>query len=194
VVVVGCHGCYGGMPPATGGKAIEKPKEGIEKPKNGETAQDDKLKPGTPLSAEEQKWLKEMVDAESDATEKEKLDKEFKADSRIGRKASYEVFKKMKDKGKDKDGEVSLRPEPATLVVSLPASARLTVDGTPTRSTSGLRTFTSPTLEPGKTFAYTLTASYTRDGQPVSVTKRVKIEAGQTVKVSLHSATAVASR
>ena len=124
--------------------------------------------------------------------EKEKLDKDFKADSRVGRKATYEVFRKMKDKGKD--GEASLRAAPATLVVSLPANARLTVDGVQTRSTSGLRTFVSPSLEAGKTFAYTLTASYTREGQPVSVSKRVQVEAGQTVKVNMHSATAVASR
>src|SRR5438067_10787450 len=61
-------------------------------------------------------------------------------------------------------------PAPATIVVFLPADARLTIDDTPTRSTSNLRAFVTPPLEPGKVYHYTLRAESIRDGRPISVT------------------------
>jgi len=45
---------------------------------------------------------------------------------------------------------------PATLVVSLPADARLIIDGEATTSTTARRTFVSPELAPGKTYSYNL--------------------------------------
>src|SRR2546421_284665 len=115
---------------------------------NGAAAQDNKLKPGALLSAEEHRWLKNMLAAEKDPAERAKIEDEFKKDSRVGRKATYDVFKRMKG-GK---GEISSEPkmkeakseiggERATIVVTLPASARLTIDGNATRSTSSTRTF-----------------------------------------------------
>lgn len=98
-----------------------------------------------------------------------------------------------KGKQQEEESEVSAVASPATLVVNLPASARLTVDGVQTRSTSSVRTFVSPALEPGKSFSYTLTAEYSRDGQPLTVTRRVRVTAGETVRVDLNSV-AVASR
>jgi uncharacterized protein (TIGR03000 family) len=74
-------------------------------------------------------------------------------------------------------------PAPAVIVVSLPADARLTVDDTPTRSTSSLRTLVSPPLEPGKTFTYTLKAELDRDGQPVTQTREVVVRAGEEARV-----------
>jgi uncharacterized protein (TIGR03000 family) len=96
---------------------------------------------------------------------------------------------------KDKEEEAR-RPAPATLIVSLPAGARLLVDEQPTTSTSAQRVFVSPPLERGYDYTYNLTATMQRDGQPVSTTQRVTVRAGQSVRVNLEvpaAATAAAS-
>lgn len=80
----------------------------------------------------------------------------------------------------------------ARINVTLPADAKLTVDGVSTTSTSANRLFESPTLAAGKTYSYTLKAEYTRDGKPVVVAKDVNVFAGANVNVSLFEA--VASR
>jgi uncharacterized protein (TIGR03000 family) len=96
-----------------------------------------------------------------------------------------------KEPGKDKDDMVSSTS--ATLVVSLPADARLTIDGQATTSVSSVRTFTSPELQPGRTYVYTLQAVYTRDGEEKTVSKKVHVWAGRTSRVDLND-TSVASR
>jgi uncharacterized protein (TIGR03000 family) len=152
------------------------------------TAEEDNLKPGTALSATEQVQLKEMLDAEKDPTEKRKIEEEFKKDSRVGRKATYEVFKKMKT---NKD-EVSTT---ATIVVAVPTAAKVTIDGAPTVSTSNVRYFESPTLAKGQTYSYTFEAEFQKDGKAVKVQKQVSFQAGQAVRCDLTSApTAVASK
>jgi len=97
-----------------------------------------------------------------------------------------------KKKGKDDDEDVSA---PATLVVDLPADATLTIDGAPTVSTSSQRVFTSPEIQGGKEFHYTLKAQVMKDGKPVVMEKRVAVRAGETTQVSLTVPTPdVASR
>jgi len=81
---------------------------------------------------------------------------------------------------------------PATVVVTLPAGATLTVDKRPTSSTGPRRTFQSPALEPNKTFFYTLAATYTEKGAPVVVTRKVKIRAGETTEVTFEPAKTIA--
>jgi uncharacterized protein (TIGR03000 family) len=76
----------------------------------------------------------------------------------------------------------------ATIVVRLPADAKLTFDGTATQSTDSVRTFTSPPLEPGKEYQYTLRAEMTRDGKKVERTRDVKVRAGQTSNVTIDFA------
>jgi uncharacterized protein (TIGR03000 family) len=75
---------------------------------------------------------------------------------------------------------------PATLVVSLPADARLTIDGDATSSTSDVRVFTSPALESGRDFSYTLKAEIVRDGTTQSVTRTVTVRAGEETRVTLN--------
>jgi len=75
---------------------------------------------------------------------------------------------------------------PATIVVVLPADAKLTVDGNATRSTSAERTFVSPTLEQGKEYFYTLQAETLKDGNAQVVTKRVSVRAGELTRVVLE--------
>jgi uncharacterized protein (TIGR03000 family) len=74
----------------------------------------------------------------------------------------------------------------ATIQVRLPADARLTFDGEPTRSTSADRAFITPPLESGKEFHYTLRAEFVRDGANVTIERRIAVRAGQETTVSLN--------
>jgi len=83
----------------------------------------------------------------------------------------------------------------ATIVVTVPADARLTVDGNPTSSTSERRTFLTPALETGADFVYTIRAEVVRDGRSVIETQRVTVRGGETTNVPFTFATkTVASR
>jgi uncharacterized protein (TIGR03000 family) len=74
---------------------------------------------------------------------------------------------------------------PANVVVSLPADATLKVDGNSTQSTTDLRTFSTPVLPIGQSFHYTLTAEVVRDGQTLTATQQVTVQAGLTSRVEL---------
>jgi uncharacterized protein (TIGR03000 family) len=85
-------------------------------------------------------------------------------------------------------------PAPATIVVSLPAEAKLFVDGVPTQSTSNVRTFVSPPIEPNKDFQYTLKAELPKDGRTQTATREVTVRAGQETNVVLNFPTGEAAR
>lgn len=74
----------------------------------------------------------------------------------------------------------------ATLVVNAPAEASLTIDGEQTQQRSATRTFTTPSLEPGKTYTYTLRAELNRDGRTIRDSKKVEVRAGQRSEVTLN--------
>jgi uncharacterized protein (TIGR03000 family) len=78
---------------------------------------------------------------------------------------------------------------PATIMVSLPANATLTVDGTPTTQTAAQRTLVTPALEEG-TFVYTLQAQF--DGQ--TQTQQVQVRAGETSQAQFSFPQGVVSR
>lgn len=83
---------------------------------------------------------------------------------------------------------------PATIVVSLPADATLTVDGRATASMSTVRTFVTPALPQGE-YVYTLRASIVRDGQAQAQTQQVTVRGGETTRVPFaFPSTSVASR
>ena len=83
----------------------------------------------------------------------------------------------------------------ATLVVKLPADAKLFVDNRQTISTSGVRVLETPGLAAGAAYHYTLRAEVTRNGQTQTVTKVVHFRAGEEKNVTLDIPTeAVASR
>jgi uncharacterized protein (TIGR03000 family) len=93
--------------------------------------------------------------------------------------------------GKDE----SLTAAPATIIVSLPTDARLTIDDAATVSTSARRVFTSPDLPAGREFHYTLKAEFRRDGKPVVVSKQITVRAGEETDVTLEAdASGVASK
>jgi len=96
-------------------------------------------------------------------------------------------------KKKDTDKKTAA---PATIVVSLPAGARLIVDGAPTNSTSENRTLVTPNLEFGSTYVYTMRAEIVRDGETVAQVQTVNVRGGETSVVQFNFSTtqAVASR
>jgi uncharacterized protein (TIGR03000 family) len=82
----------------------------------------------------------------------------------------------------------------AKIYVTLPADAKLTIDGCPTVSSSKLRIFESPSLTPGKTFCYVLKATVVRSGKTGTVTKEVTIRAGEVTRVTIEVPVAVAAK
>jgi uncharacterized protein (TIGR03000 family) len=85
---------------------------------------------------------------------------------------------------------------PATIIVSLPAEAKLSIDDAMTTSTSAQRVFQSPELPAGRTFVYTLKAQFSHEGRPVIVSKNVNVRAGEETRVTISAAdlSGVASR
>ncbi len=83
---------------------------------------------------------------------------------------------------------------PATIVVSLPADARLSIDGNATTSTSERRTFDTPALPTAEQFQYTLRAEIVRDGRTIVETQTVNVRGGQETVVPFNfSSSGVAS-
>jgi uncharacterized protein (TIGR03000 family) len=72
---------------------------------------------------------------------------------------------------------------PAVIQVTLPADARLTVDGRATTSTSSQRTLITPALPQGEAFSYTLRAEVVRDGRTVVETQQVTVRGGEETRV-----------
>ena len=107
---------------------------------------------------------------------------------------------KREEKKEEKKEEIKkpigavTEPTPATIVVSLPAEAKLMVDGAATMSKSAERTFVSPALMPGNLYHYTLKAEVQKDGQTMSVTKTIEVRAGMETRVTIDMSEAVASR
>jgi uncharacterized protein (TIGR03000 family) len=94
--------------------------------------------------------------------------------------------------GPKKTGAVNV---PATIIVSLPTDARLSVDGTMTTSTSERRTLVTPVLEGDSTYVYTMQAEVTREGRVMTQTQQVTVRGGEISNVQFNFSTqSVASR
>lgn len=74
-----------------------------------------------------------------------------------------------------------------TLIVTLPADAKLFFNGVPSTATGATRTFTVPALSYLQDYAYELTAEVTVDGKPRRVPARVIVRAGETARVTLDA-------
>ena len=126
-----------------------------------------------PLSADD---IKKLTDA--GATEKE-ID-EYKKQG-----AGHDDLPKLLELYKKE----SLRlPAQATLVVNLPADAKLSINDVKTLSLSDRRVFISPPLPAGKVFHYTLKAERVVDGIKQVVTETVTVRAGRDSAVTLDFA------
>ena len=78
----------------------------------------------------------------------------------------------------------------AAVIVKLPVDARLSADGRGLNLTGAERKFVSPELPLNQEFVYGFKVEYERDGETVSVTKRVPVRAGATVTVEFADLTA----
>jgi uncharacterized protein (TIGR03000 family) len=73
---------------------------------------------------------------------------------------------------------------PATITVSVPENAKLTIDDAATTSTAAQRVFVTPALTAGKNYYYNLKVEYVQDGKPVVITKKVDVTAGNEATVN----------
>jgi uncharacterized protein (TIGR03000 family) len=77
--------------------------------------------------------------------------------------------------------EPTKKPEtdnkPATLRVLVPANAQVEIDGKATTQTGEVRRFVSPPLEPGKSYKYTIKASWVTAGQVFQFIREADITA-----------------
>jgi uncharacterized protein (TIGR03000 family) len=91
----------------------------------------------------------------------------------------------LNTKPKSKPKNETMAPAPATIVVDLPADAKLLIDNEPTSTTGTSRVFVSPTLNPGREYHYTLKAEIVKNGKSVKVEKVIAVRAGQITPASL---------
>jgi uncharacterized protein (TIGR03000 family) len=71
-----------------------------------------------------------------------------------------------------------------TIVVSLPADAKLSIDGYVSQQTTAQRRLVTPAIPQGGTFTYTLVAETTQNGQPVTQSQQVTVRGGQVLPVN----------
>ena len=84
---------------------------------------------------------------------------------------------------------------PATIVVNVPADARVTIDGNTTSQTSARRTFVTPNLDLNSEYVYTFRAELVPDGRTMVETQTVTVRGGAMTEVPFNfTSTGVASR
>jgi uncharacterized protein (TIGR03000 family) len=75
----------------------------------------------------------------------------------------------------------------AQVTVLLPAKAALYIDGVRCPLTTERRTFSTPALEPRRTYTYLLRAELQQEGQRYTQNRRVVVEAGKAVTVEMNN-------
>ena len=82
--------------------------------------------------------------------------------------------------------KISINAEaaPAILTITVPADAKLYVDGQLTDGEGTTRQFHTPSLQPGQTYYYEMKAEVEIDGDVKSQTKRVLVESGANLSES----------
>jgi uncharacterized protein (TIGR03000 family) len=74
----------------------------------------------------------------------------------------------------------------ATIILNVPADARVTFNGQATTSRSTSRTFVTPTLQPDRQYFYDVTAEVDRGGRTVTLSRRIAVRAGQVTREALN--------
>ena len=74
----------------------------------------------------------------------------------------------------------------ATLVVDVPADAKIFVNGTKTNTLGSQRRYVSTGLMSGQTYSYEVQAVFERDGKEQAVTKNVSLTAGSEVQLAFE--------
>ena len=72
----------------------------------------------------------------------------------------------------------------AKVIFDLPEGANLFVEGQPIKGEAVTRQFNTPELVVGQTYFYTVRVDVTRDGKPLSETRRVIVRAGEMIRES----------
>lgn len=80
----------------------------------------------------------------------------------------------------------------ATVIVRLPADAKLFADGAALRMTGGERKFQTPELPAGMEYTYRFTAEYVRNGETISVSKQIAVQAGSSATLEFADLTSSA--
>jgi uncharacterized protein (TIGR03000 family) len=78
---------------------------------------------------------------------------------------------------------------PAKLVIEKPVDAKLFVDNIPVAAEAASKTFTTPELDPAMAYYYMVRIEMTREGKPVSETRRVIVRAGETATETFREPT-----
>ena len=94
---------------------------------------------------------------------------------------------KFKYRGDDVQASRKASPRQATVVVHLPADAKLYVDGKKANLTSKTRSFITPELQKNQDYYYTVKAEVRRDGVAKEQSKRVFVRAGTVTHVNLNA-------
>ncbi|HEV3444329.1 MAG TPA: TIGR03000 domain-containing protein, partial [Gemmataceae bacterium] len=76
----------------------------------------------------------------------------------------------------------------AVLIVHLPADARLTIESEPTAQRGSERVFESPRLPAGKSFVYTLVATWNEADSAREATRTATVQAGKVTRVDFQKA------
>jgi uncharacterized protein (TIGR03000 family) len=74
----------------------------------------------------------------------------------------------------------------ARVRVLVPAGAHLTINGETTEQKRDSRSFITPPLEKRKTYTYTFKAEFQRGNKTITVSRKVRLRAGQNRVVSLR--------
>ena len=75
-------------------------------------------------------------------------------------------------------------PDLGLELIRVPAGAEIWIDDEKTRQTGPVRVFSSPTLEKGKEYHYTVRARWSLAGKPVEQTQSVAVQGGVRARVN----------
>lgn len=70
----------------------------------------------------------------------------------------------------------------AHILLRVPKSAEIWINGVKTKQTGELRYFFSPPLTAGKKYSYQMRLRWMKDGKPVEETQRILVQAGRTIR------------
>jgi len=110
-----------------------------------------------------------------------------KAEEELIRKTLKELreqLEKARKEQKQEETQAPTSPAPARVTVNLPGDARLWVDQVECPLTSDVRSFSTPALQPGQTYFYTLRIEVERNGSRATDSQRVLVSAGENVTVN----------
>jgi len=100
----------------------------------------------------------------------------------------------MKPAEEGKTNEKGMVLQPATVVVKAASDVQIKVNGQATARRTAEETFTTPLLDPARTYSYVFVAEQTAEGKTRTATKEVTVQAGkQTVVDFSDFAAAVAA-